>query len=77
MNVKTNMLISKISKNINLFVPPSPDDSSQAMGACYGYYLSESKKMILKKVKPIKHAYLGPEVNLEMVEKKNKKILCK
>jgi|TARA_B100001964_G_scaffold244123_1_gene324338 carbamoyltransferase len=73
MNVKTNMLISKISKNINLFVPPSPNDISTAMGACYGYYLSEYKKKILNKVKPIKHTYLGPEVDLKIIEKKIKR----
>ena len=73
LNVKVNMLISKILKDINLFVPPSPDDSSQAMGACYAYYLSLSKKKILKKVRPIKHAYLGPDVNLDIVKKKIKK----
>ena len=32
------------------------------------YYLKNKK--ILKKVKPIKHAYLGPDVNLDIVEKK-------
>jgi len=73
MNVKINMSISKISKNVNLFVPPSPNDTSQAMGACYGYYLSEYKKTILNKIKPIKHAYLGPKVNLTINEKKIKK----
>ena len=45
MNVKTNLLISKINK-VNLFVPPSPDDSSQAMGACYAYYLLHKKNEI-------------------------------
>ena len=33
MNVKSNMLLSQLDCIDNVFVPPSPDDSSQAMGA--------------------------------------------
>ena len=68
LNVKVNMLISKISKRLNLFVPPSPDDSSQAIGACYAYYLLEDKKKV-KFIKTINNAYLGPDVDLEKVKK--------
>ena len=35
LNVKNNLNLSKIKSIKNVFVPPSPDDSSQAMGACY------------------------------------------
>ncbi|WP_041712427.1 carbamoyltransferase C-terminal domain-containing protein [Afipia broomeae] len=38
MNVKANMLVSDIPTVSSLSVPPSPDDSSQAMGAGYAYY---------------------------------------
>ena len=63
MNVKTNMLISSLSKKIKLYVPPSPDDSSQAMGACYTYQVLKYKENCLKYCYPIKDAYLGPEVD--------------
>ena len=69
MNVKTNLLISKINKKVNLFVPPSPDDSSQAMGACYAYYLLYKKNEI-KKLKPLKDAYLGPSAKISLNIKK-------
>jgi len=59
MNVKANLLISSIEKNLNLFVPPSPDDSSQGMGACYAFYLLNKKN--LKILKPLKNAYMGPK----------------
>ena len=69
MNVKANLLISSIEKNLNLFVPPSPDDSSQAMGACYAFYLLNKKN--LKILKPLKNAYMGPKPeNSKIVLKK-------
>ena len=61
MNVKTNMLISKLGKKVNLFVPICPDDASQAMGACYASLL-DRKGVNLKSVF-LKNAYLGPEAN--------------
>jgi carbamoyltransferase len=66
MNVKLNGEISKISQLKQVCVPPSPDDSSQAMGACYASihnYKSESNQTYLFKsgIKPIKNAYLGFE----------------
>jgi carbamoyltransferase len=59
MNVKANMLISKISKKLNLFVPACPDDASQAMGACYASFIGESKKNLQNSF--LNNAYLGPE----------------
>ncbi len=38
MNVKANMLVSEIPSLTSVVIPPSPDDSSQAMGAAYAYY---------------------------------------
>ena len=81
MNVKANLLISKINKKINLFVPPSPDDSSQAMGACYAYYLLYKKNEI-NNLKPLQNAYLGPEANnvdkiSKIFTKKKYKIISK
>ena len=45
MNVKTNMLISKINKNIDLYVPACPDDASQAMGACFANFTGKNIKV--------------------------------
>ena len=59
MNVKMNMLISKLSKKANLFVPACPDDASQAMGACYASLL-DREDIHLKNVF-LKNAYLGPQ----------------
>jgi len=59
MNVKANMLIAKISKKIDLFVPACPDDASQAMGACYAQLLNKDKKNF--KSSFIDNAYLGPK----------------
>ena len=70
MNVKNNLIISKQNKIKNVYIPPSPDDSSQAMGACYVHYF----KKFNKKPKPLKNAYLGYQINNENVKKIIKKI---
>lgn len=67
MNVKTNMLISKISKKTNLFVPICPDDASQAMGACYASLL-DRENINFKNVF-LKNAYLGPQA--QIIQKKH------
>ncbi len=78
MNVKANLELSKLKEIENLYVPPSPDDSSQAMGACYAYSIINN---ILPK--PINNAYLGYDIESKKVEKiirkkiKNKYILFK
>ena len=59
MNVKTNMLISKINKKVDLYVPACPDDASQAMGACYSEFLNGNEKIF--KDSFINNAYLGPK----------------
>ncbi len=56
MNVKTNMLISKLHKKIDLYVPACPDDASQAMGACFAPLINEN----LFKGGYLKNVYLGP-----------------
>ena len=61
MNVKSNMVLSKL-KNVNsLHIPPSPDDSSQAMGAVYSYLhnqnVSQDKKN--QSIGKLESAYLG------------------
>jgi carbamoyltransferase len=65
MNVKNNLQISNIKKIKNVFVPPSPDDSSQAMGACYFHCFNEKKNY----PKPLENAYLGYEIDNKKIFK--------
>ena len=65
MNVKNNLKISEIKELRNVYIPPSPDDSSQAMGACYVHYF----KKFDKQPKPIENAYLGYQIYNNDVEK--------
>ena len=74
MNVKNNLCISEISKVKNVFVPPSPDDSSQAMGACYAQYYQDHLKKNLILPKPITTPYLGYNIESSNVEKILRKI---
>lgn len=64
MNVKANLEISKINKISQIYIPPSPDDSSQSMGACYAFCL-ENKIL----TKPLDNAYLGYCIHEEKVKK--------
>jgi carbamoyltransferase len=62
LNVKSNYNLSKKYKNI--FVPASPDDASQSMGACYAKsigLLSSNKKKNFPDV--LDDAYLGYEIS--------------
>ena len=70
MNVKNNLIISQKKEIKNVYIPPSPDDSSQAMGACYVHYF----KKFNKKPKPLENAYLGYKIDNEEVERIVKKI---
>jgi len=70
MNVKNNLIIGNLKKVKNLFIPPSPDDSSQAMGACYSHYIKKYNKI----PKPLENAYLGYKINEKDVKKLIKKI---
>ena len=72
MNVKANMLINRLARVKSLHVSPTPDDASQAMGACYAYMygvLIKQKKDPRTYLKPLEHAYLGPAISGEEVEK--------
>jgi len=70
MNVKNNLKISEQNEIKNVYIPPSPDDSSQAMGACYVHYF----KKFNKQPSPLKNAYLGYQIKNEHVEKIIKQI---
>ncbi len=61
MNVKANFELSKMKEIKNVFIPPSPDDSSQAMGACYAFALKNKK--INYSIKKIDNAYLGYDIS--------------
>jgi carbamoyltransferase len=69
MNVKANLEISKIKKISQVYVPPSPDDSSQSMGACYAYCLINDIA-----TEPLSNAYLGYEINNIKVSEVLKKL---
>jgi len=70
MNVKNNLIISEQKGIKNVYIPPSPDDSSQAMGACYVHYF----KKFNKQPQPLKNAYLGYQIDNEYVRKIIKKL---
>ena len=60
MNVKANMLISKIKGVTSVSVPPSPDDSSQSMGAAFAYYHNLNKEKASElTIEPLRSPYLG------------------
>ena len=53
MNVKANMLLAKLPQVKYLYVPPTPDDTSQAIGALFAHV--HSKQLINKeKINPFK-----------------------
>ena len=70
LNVKANYMATKIKGLKNLYVPPSPDDSSQSMGACYAQlndlYNNQDtkKKKLLNNLKPksLLNSYLGYKI---------------
>jgi len=64
MNVKANLELSKLKEVNSIFVPPSPDDGSQAMGACFAFSLQ--KKDLNKNLKKLDNAYLGYEINAKI-----------
>ena len=71
MNVKTNGIISNLKEFKNIFVPLSPSDESNAIGACY--YATEKRfikdnKNILG-IKPLSSPYLGPDINVTGLDK--------
>jgi carbamoyltransferase len=69
MNVKANLEISKLKNVSQVYIPPSPDDSSQSMGACYAYCLMNEIE-----TKPLENAYLGYQIDDIKVKKILKKL---
>ncbi len=71
MNVKANMLINRLPEVRHFYVNPTPDDTSQAMGACYAFMYEElrcAKKDPRNYLQPLTDAYLGPAITDEEVE---------
>ncbi len=63
MNVKANMLVAKLKELDYIYIPPSPDDSSQGMGAGYAFmHLNQNiyQDSKCKKLNP----YLGRSIEI-------------
>ncbi len=64
LNVKSNYNLSKTYKNV--YVPASPDDASQAMGACFAKLIeTKNKKKTKIKIFPLDNVYLGYKITSE------------
>ena len=68
-----------LNKNlsINYGSPPGPGDESLSLGAVYSYlYDTFGYKKCLQYIKPLKNAYLGPNISKSSIDsfKKNKLI---
>ncbi len=66
MNVKANMLISKIPNVTSICIPPSPDDSSQAIGAGFAYYHELVKGNTNLSIQSLSTPYLGQNSNADI-----------
>jgi carbamoyltransferase len=74
MNVKANSVVSKSKFVESLYIPPSPDDSSQSMGAAYAaLIISESEKpstyIFPGHIQGLSNAYLGKGFSNEELHK--------
>ena len=58
MNVKANMVISQLPEVELLYVPPSPDDTSQSIGTVYEYLMRKNSRDVGL---PLSTPYLGRE----------------
>lgn len=72
MNVKANMIIAKLPGIDSLYIPPSPDDSSQAMGAILSY-LDSPKGLVAQDFSP----YLGRDANKDYSQNQLLELLSK
>lgn len=64
MNVKANLAISAMEEVNSLWVPPAPDDTSQAIGAAYHFLHSHQGVSPL----PLEGPYLGREPGLRSLQ---------
>ena len=63
MNIKMNMVLSKLKFVKNLYVPPTGTDESLSIGACY--FLNKKDNKFLKNI------YLGQKISDKKIKKKN------
>ena len=63
MNIKMNMVLSKLKFVKNLYVPPTGTDESLCIGACY--YLNKKNNKFLKNI------YLGQAISDKVISKKD------
>lgn len=77
MNIKLNMRLSQIKEINSIFVPASPDDASNCIGACFHVMYQKNKKIIKK----LKNLYLGEDIENDEInyniEKNNLLNFCK
>lgn len=80
MNVKAMMEINTLPETKELFIPPSPGDESQAIGACYVAMEEFCRARRLNpdaELKPLSDSYLGPEITnkdiADLIKKKGLK----
>lgn len=64
MNIKMNLVISKLKCVKNIYVPPTGTDESLSIGACY--YLNQNNTQ-----KFLKNIYLGQNISKVEINKKN------
>jgi len=84
MNVKMNSVISGILQGKAVNVPPSPDDSSQAMGVLYAASAMQTSEPLEiytfdDKLQHVSSPYLGPKYNIdkqEIIDFLNNQNLC-
>ena len=74
MNVKANSEVAKSNLVESLYIPPSPDDSSQSMGAAYAALIIPESQNTQAYIFPahiqgLKNAYLGKGVTNEELHK--------
>lgn len=76
MNIKLNLALSEFPEVRKFYVPPSPADESNAIGACYLSYYQHCQESGLAndKISPLADTYLGPEFDykalLELIKSK-------
>ena len=68
-NVKANKFLSEQKFVNKLWIPPGPGDESLSLGAVYSYlYDTFGYKKCLQYIKPLKNAYLGPNISKSSID---------
>ena len=67
MNVKFNMLMAEHSEINDYFVPPSPNDNTLCIGACYAAEYATNGN--IEQLKPIEDVYKGPSFDKSTIHR--------